>query len=538
MVTVLSLLAENTLIHTRDMKTLMRTFRRFSLYLLWFSLILQAFLSAQAQVSGVEELARLTPGLTRSENALWIENPLTARFNTSRRVVVADIKGPAVITMIHFAVPQSHFGQPIKMLNRDLLLRAYWDDERSPSVDVPLVDFFCDPAGLREEVNTALVNKRRGFNAYFPMPFRKSGRIELVYDGPVEPGDELWRLMPCYSYVMYRTSKRVDTAAGYFHASWRQEALLLGKEDYLALDAKGRGKFVGWNVTMRLPGRDGYPVDQNEKFYINGETTASIEFQGIEDSFGFSWGFPATESQFPLTGFYKFLKGAMGYRFFLQDAISFDRSLRVMIGFGVNEDKMFRREFSKPGNSLQFSSTVYWYQTEPHAPLPRMLPATAREPAPEQAFWPEKEKLPSVDDLRKRGVKLHMLCGRPTNEVFFAESGYTAQCVNGYSYSGWSFPVYHCRAANDAVQVELSVPPGARGTVRVFVIDPDNFEGGRKQRVLVADKDQGLTEEFVEGRWLEIQLDANQTATGKVLIKAVNARTGSNAVISIVEWKS
>ena len=55
---------------------------------------------------------------------------------------------------------------------------------------------------------------------------------------------------------------------------------------------------------MRSPGRDGYPVDENEKFYIDGEATASIEFQGLEDSFGFSWGFPESQSMFPLTGYF------------------------------------------------------------------------------------------------------------------------------------------------------------------------------------------------------------------------------------------
>ena len=162
--------------------------------------------------SAIEELPRLTPGKTAAQNALWIENPLSARFNSSKRVVVADIKRPATITMIHFAMPA------VLKLNRDLLLKMYWDGEPSPSVDCPLVDFFCDPAGLREQVNTALVNKRRGFNAYFPMPFRKSARIELVYDGPVEPGEELWRMMPCYSYVMYRAAERIASDAGYFHA--------------------------------------------------------------------------------------------------------------------------------------------------------------------------------------------------------------------------------------------------------------------------------------------------------------------------------
>jgi hypothetical protein len=486
--------------------------------------------TAPSQPLALEGLAKLTPGRTKADNALWIENPLRSRFNSTNRVVVADLSGPAVITMVHFAMPQT------LKLNRDLLLRMYWDGEPTPSVEAPMVDFFCDPAGSREEVNTALVNKRRGWNAYFPMPFRKAARIELAYDGPLPPGDELWKLMPCYSYVMYRTLDPVPEDTGYLHASWRQEGLLLGKEDYLALDAKGRGKFVGWNLTLRLPGRDGYPVDQNEKFYIDGETAASIEFQGIEDSFGFSWGFPPTESQFPLTGFYKFMKGAAAYRFFVQDAIRFEKSLRVMIGFGVNEDPMFRREFSKPGNTLQFSSTVYWYQTEPHAPLPAMQPAAGRAPAPEQSFWPDEEKLPASADLRPRGVKLHMRCGRSAQEVVFAEPGYNAVAKKGYPWEGWGLPIYHCRAGDDEVQIELTVPKGAKGRVRIYVTDPDNFEGGRKQRMSIAGEEVGLVEQFGDGRWIERAVGADKTGEGRVLLQATNARKGANAVMSVVEW--
>jgi hypothetical protein len=492
--------------------------------------------AAWGQPLSLDGLATLTPGRTKAENALWIETPLTAQFKTSKRVVVADLKGPAVITMVHFAYGQSQVSTPSKRLNRDLLLRIYWDGEASPSVDCPLVDFFCDPAGTRDEVNTALVNVRRGFNAYFPMPFRKSARVELVYDGPLGPSDELWQLMPCYSYVCYRSMKKVTADTGYFHASWRQEGLLLGKRDYVALEARGKGKVVGWNVTVRSPGRDGYPVDENEKFFIDGEKAASIEFLGLEDSFGFSWGFPESQSMFPLTGYFPFLKGAAAYRFFIQDAISFEKSLRVAIGFGVNEDPMFRREFSKPGSTLQLSTTVYWYQVEPHAPFPAMPAAAERAPAPDDPFWPSKETLPSADELRSRGVKLEMLCGRPGKEVIFAETGYGAAVKSGYVWNGWAPPVYHARAGNEETAVELTVPKGAAGLVRVYVIDPDNFEGGRKQKVVVAGDDLGTLEQFQEGKWLEHPVSADQTADGKVLVRAVNARKGSNAVISIIEW--
>jgi Protein of unknown function (DUF2961) len=333
--------------------------------------------------------------------------------------------------------------------------------------------------------------------------------------------------------VIYRSLNKVPADTGYFHASWRQEGLLLGQRDYVALEARGKGKVVGWNVTVRSPGRNGYPVDENEKFYIDGEPSASIEFQGLEDSFGFSWGFPESENMFPMTGYFPFLKGAAAYRFFLQDSISFEKSLRVAIGFGAHESPFFRSQFSKPGSTLQFSSVVYWYQTEPHAAFPAMPP---RAPAPDQPFWPDKETLPSTQDLKSRGVKLEMFCGRPNKEVIFAEPGYSAAAKTGFAWNGWPLPTYFARAGDKETEIELTVPKGTAGTVRVYVIDPDNFEGGRKEQVFVAGDDLGTVANFQSGKWLEHPVTAAQTADGKVLVRAVNARTGSNAVLSIIEW--
>ena len=61
--------------------------------------------AVSGQPFGSDGLAKLTPGRTKAENALWIETPLTAQFKSSKHVVVASPKGPAVITMIHFAYP-------------------------------------------------------------------------------------------------------------------------------------------------------------------------------------------------------------------------------------------------------------------------------------------------------------------------------------------------------------------------------------------------------------------------------------------------
>ena len=260
-----------------------------------------------------------------------------------------------------------------------------------------------------------------------------------------------------------------------------------------------------------------------------------LSFQGIEDSFGFSWGFPPLKASFPSPAFTNSSKARP-----LTDSLCKTPSASSgncgHIGFGVNEDPSFRREFSKRGNTLQLSSTVYWYQLEPHAPLPHVPAAAERAPAPEQAFWPDKEAIPTGEELRARGVKVEFLCGRPEKELIFAEPGYAAAAKRGYAYNGWGLPIYHCRADNERVEVELTVPKRAAGKLRVFMIDPDNFEGGRTQRVSASGVGLGKVEQFAEGRWLEQRLNSEQTSTGNVVVTAVNARSGANAVLSIVEW--
>src|SRR4030067_1875905 len=60
---------------------------------------------------------------------------------------------------------------------RKLVLRAYWDGEENPSVEVPIGDFFGIGHGLTKNfVSLPLTMSPeggRGFNSFFPMPFSK-----------------------------------------------------------------------------------------------------------------------------------------------------------------------------------------------------------------------------------------------------------------------------------------------------------------------------------------------------------------------------
>jgi hypothetical protein len=141
-----------------------------------------------------------------------------------------------------------------------------------------------------------------------------------------------------------------------------------------------------------------------------------------------------------------------------------------------------------------------------------------------------------MDELKSRGVQLLMLCGRPEKEIMYAEPGFGAKALSGYTWDGWGLPVYHSRADTKELRIELTVPKAARGTVRLYVIDPDSFQGSRKEEVIVAGKSLGPVANFQEGRWLEQPISPTESADGKILIQARNLQERSNAVISIIEW--
>jgi len=475
----------------------------------------------------VSSLCTLWDGDTKMVNALWIENPAKLRMGEGRdKVVLADLKGPGIITMIHFAMPET------LKLNRDAVIRMWWDGEKNPSVDCPLVDFFCDPNGALERVDTALVNKRRGWNAYFPMPFAKSARIELACENPRYPAT--WQRNPCYSYVIYRQIKKLPKRLGYFHAQWRQETTLLGTQDYLVFEAEGRGQFVGWNVAFRAlhHPKTWLPVDQNEKFFIDGEQEASIEWQGIEDSFGFSYGFPETANSFPFTGWQTYYDaGAAAYRFCLNDRISFKKSLRMTVGFGKNEHPMFSEIFSKPENPLVFSSVAYWYQTEPHRAMPPL--PSSREKAP--AFL--SDAIPAnAAEYQARGETVAINCGKRSGDIEYLKEGWDFVLRRGYLYEGWPAPVNHCWADKESLEFEITCPKGAAGTLRLFIIDGDNFDGGRKESVSVAGRVIGQYESFQQGQWLDAPVSAADTAQGGIPVIIKNLRSGSNVVVSLIRF--
>jgi hypothetical protein len=85
---------------------------------------------------------------------------------------VAEIDGPGSI---------QHIWMTPTGVWRNSILRFYWDDEKTPSVEVPVGDFFGMGWGQYAPLQSlaVCVNPGSAFNCYWPMPFRKKCRITM-----------------------------------------------------------------------------------------------------------------------------------------------------------------------------------------------------------------------------------------------------------------------------------------------------------------------------------------------------------------------
>ena len=150
---------------------------------------------------------------------------------------IAEIEGPGSIQHI-WMTPTGNW--------RYSIFRIYWDDEKEPSVETPVGDFFGMGWGQYSPLHSlaVAVNPGSAFNCYWPMPFHKKCKITMENIGNEN--------MTVYYQVDYILTD-VPNDAAYFHAQFRRVNSLPLKENYVLVDGiSGKGQYVGtylaWGV--------------------------------------------------------------------------------------------------------------------------------------------------------------------------------------------------------------------------------------------------------------------------------------------------
>jgi hypothetical protein len=303
---------------------------------------------------------------TGGNNDFWWVEPGQSR-------VIFETAGPGSIMHIWMTTPSAKCsGSAFAGSLETTVIRMYWDGESSPSVDVPLGIFFCSPFDTGREFQSDAVVLTpldgRGFNMYFPMPFAKSAKIELVNYNP----EKRFRIYFGVDYVRYDKKSAVK-GQGYFHARYRRQELKEG-EDAVLLDAAGRGHYVGtvlaFDTGVRGDRAEYEKLGRKQKFYWwEGDERFTVDGQlshqgtGTEDYFCCSWSYanerPYTTGQFgaAMNGYdpRDFGRWCL-YRWHLSDPVAFKKNIRIALEHGP-ENKF---------TMVPYQTVAYWYQTEPH----------------------------------------------------------------------------------------------------------------------------------------------------------------------------
>jgi hypothetical protein len=306
----------------------------------------------------------------------------------SETATLADVEGPGCIKHIWMTLACD---EPDFL--RKVVLRAYWDDEEQPSVQVPVGDFFgVGHAQTRNFVSMPLQmspQEGKAFNCWFPMPFTRSARFTATSECSTAE-------VILYYYIDYHLYEQPQPGMGTFHAQWRRQNPTDGISDegmtneeyefggenttgagnYVILDAEGQGHYVGCNLNfhnLRQTKQWNWYGEGDDMIFIDGEPfPPSLHGTGTEDYFNTAW-CPSEEYHAPYHGIT--MAGGPNwsgkislYRFHIEDPICFRSAIRVTIEHGHNNHR-----------SDDIASTAYWYQAEPHKPFD-LLPVAERLP--------------------------------------------------------------------------------------------------------------------------------------------------------------
>ncbi|NOZ21701.1 MAG: DUF2961 domain-containing protein [Planctomycetes bacterium] len=304
-------------------------------------------------------------------------------FEPGQTRTIAKMEGPGCIRHIWVTI-----GGREDFHLRKLVLRMYWDGEESPSVESPIGDFFgLGHATVTYFQSAPLQMFDRAFNCWFPMPYSEGARIDITNDGEKDA--------IVYFYVDYQEYDEPQEDMGRFHAHWRRQLVkqkketmgpdrrgrearlnTTGKDNYLVLDAKGKGHYVGCHIDLDT-NEPGWWGEGDDMIFVDGEKwPPNIHGTGMEDYFSGAWNYNKLARTFctPYYGYHfrgneDYTGKHSQYRYHIEDPIYFQKSIRVTIEHGHANDR-----------SGDWTSVAYWYQTEPHKAFPKLADVEGRIP--------------------------------------------------------------------------------------------------------------------------------------------------------------
>ena len=195
------------------------------------------------------------------------------------------IEGPGKIVNIWLTIAPYNLRKALKYytqweVRKKVIIKVFFDDEKNPSIDSPLGDFFGVGFGKygigknRDFKSQFLEETSGGYICRFPMPFKKNARIVITN---THSEKEVRAFYGAITYLQYIDGYNIENPL-YFNAKYREERPTELQIPYKVLDIKGRGLFVGFLLNQEnIRRRNGLTfLEGNTKYYIDGENVPSL----------------------------------------------------------------------------------------------------------------------------------------------------------------------------------------------------------------------------------------------------------------------
>ncbi|WP_029904872.1 glycoside hydrolase family 172 protein [Prevotella sp. 10(H)] len=250
------------------------------------------------------------------------------------------------------------FGAALEGTNKDIILKAQWDDDESPAIYSPAADFFGYAYG-KPAMQSLLLGSYQGTNyCYIPMPYQKKADMSLIYEKR-QGGNQ--SKVEVKAKVYYTKEVQNPGKEGRLYTIWRREINPKDFEPYLFADVKDRGHYVGIThiaqglrpgMTLFFEGDDSTVVDN--KLRMHGT--------GSEDYYNGGW-YALLDRwdrgvSLPIHGSLDYslpMARTGAYRFFLTDKVVFENNLLVTIEHGPEQNRF----------PVDYTSVAFYYGSKP-----------------------------------------------------------------------------------------------------------------------------------------------------------------------------
>ncbi len=303
-------------------------------------------------------------GMAASKIGVGRKGAALKNLNPGQTVTLCDFEGPAVIRRMWVTLPAK------KENLLGFVIRAYWDHQKSPSIEAPIGDFFGAAHGIAKAYQSAVhsMTDTAGMSIFLPMPFTKHAKITVTNEGTE-------KYVPFYYQIDLTINETLPEDVGRLHVLYRRENPTTLGEDFTILPKRtGMGRFIGCVIGINNVDKKWWGEGEFKAYLDGDDEFPTICGTGTEDYIGQAWGFHENA----------FLYGGVSlrrdwlwtlYRWHLKDPLYWKKDIRItlqQIGAG---DEGGGGYYNKQED---VSVASFWYESIPSKPLPKLAPYAER----------------------------------------------------------------------------------------------------------------------------------------------------------------